>query len=84
MVQDALRSDTTLRDCIHNIYIMENDGVIIMVGSVPDERLRLGARKIASEVEGVKLLIEDIKIGPIPQRRVEVHIDWANGHIGVY
>jgi osmotically-inducible protein OsmY len=77
LVQDALAKDSKLRSCIDNIYILVNDGAVIMAGSVAQESVKALAKKIVSSVPGVNLLIDDLKVEPARAQRVGVQIDWA-------
>lgn len=83
LIQETLVKDTNLRDCLDNIYILVNDGSVIIAGSVTQRALKTLARKTISGIPGVNILIDDLKIEPIRQQRVGVKIDWARGHMSV-
>jgi osmotically-inducible protein OsmY len=78
-IQDALAKEASFKDCLASIYVLVNDGAVILAGSVNTVQLKNIARKITSAVPGVNLLIEELKVEPIPSHRVGVEIDWAIG-----
>lgn len=82
-VQDALAKDNTLKTCLTNIYVLVNDGAVILAGSVDNMQLKKLAKKIVSAVSGVNLLIEDLRVEPLHQHRVGVQIDWASGSMAL-
>ncbi len=82
-VQDALAKDNTLKTCLTNIYVLVNDGAVILAGSVDSMQLKKLANKIVSAVSGVNLLIEDLRVEPLQQHRVGVQIDWASGSMAL-
>jgi len=83
LVQEALRNESKLATALDSIYILVNDGAVIMAGSVPDRSLKALAGRIVSSVPGVILLIDDLNVGPVRSHRVGVQIDWANGSRGL-
>ncbi|HEY0745038.1 MAG TPA: BON domain-containing protein [Chryseosolibacter sp.] len=83
MVKKALAKDSSLRACLDNIYILVNDGVVIMAGSVTQESLKTLAQKIVSSVPGVNIVIDDLKVEPSQPHRVGVQIDWAKGRMAL-
>lgn len=78
-VQDALAKDASLSKCLQNIYVLVNDGAVILAGSVDNAQLKKLASKVVSAVSGVNLLIEDLKIQTPQSDRMGVQIDWASG-----
>jgi osmotically-inducible protein OsmY len=82
-VQEALAKNTAFKNCLSNIYVLVNDGAVIIAGAVENNQLKNTARKIVSTIPGVKLLIEDLKIEPVPQHRIGVQIDWASGRMAL-
>lgn len=82
-VQDAQAKDNTLKTCITNIYLLVNDGAVILAGSVDNMQVKRLVRKIVSAVSGVDLLIEDLRVEPLHQHRVGVQIDWASGNMAL-
>lgn len=82
-VQEALGKDAKLKNCLDNVYILVNEGNVIMAGSVNDERLKKQACHIVSNVPGVNLLIEDLTIEPPARNRIGVQIDWAKGSMAL-
>lgn len=78
-IQEALAKEMRLGTSLHNLYILVNDGAVILAGSVPLQSLKVLARNIVSSVAGVELLIDDVKVAPIQSHRVGVQIDWAKG-----
>lgn len=82
-VQEALRKDAAFNNCLSNIYVLVNDGAVIVAGTVESKQLKSLARKVISAVPGVNLLIEDLKIEKTPQHRVGVQIDWASGRMAL-
>jgi osmotically-inducible protein OsmY len=82
-VQEALRKNAAFKNCLSNIYVLVNDGAVIVAGSVENKQLKSLARKIISAVPGVNLLIEDLKIERTPLQRVGVQIDWASGRMAL-
>lgn len=80
-VQEALRKDPRLINCLDDIYILVNDGAVIVAGSVTHQSLKEKVGKIVAGVPGVTLLIDDLKIMPVRQQRLSVQIDWANGSL---
>ncbi len=81
LVQEALANNPRLKACLDNIYIMVNDGAVILAGSVTHDSLKILAKGIVSSVPGVRLLIDDLRVEPVPQHRVGVQIDWAKGRM---
>lgn len=79
LVQEALGKESKLTTSLDNIYILINDGAVIMAGSVPERSLKTVARRTVSSVPGVNLLIDDLKVEPAYPQRVGVAIDWAKG-----
>lgn len=77
LVQEALATESKLENCLDNIYILVNDGAVIIAGSVTQESLRALIKGIVSSVHGVNLVINDLKIEPAAARRLRVQIDWA-------
>lgn len=82
-VQEALGNEPKLKQCLADIYILVNDGAVILAGSVRSDQLRRLARKVVSEVPGVNLFIEDLKVETHKQHRVAVQIDWAKGNMAL-
>ena len=82
-VQEALAKEERLKNCLADIYILVNDGAVILAGAVRSHSLRQIARKIVSEVPGVSLFIDDLKVEAHKQHRVAVQIDWAKGSMAV-
>lgn len=82
-VQEALSNESKLKNCLADIYILVNDGAVILAGSVRSDSLRRLARKVVSEIPGVNLFIEDLKVETHKQHRVGVQIDWAKGSIAL-
>lgn len=82
-VQEALAGESELKNCLEDIYILVNDGAVILAGSVRSDSLRRLARKIVSEIPGVNLLIEDLKVEAHKRGRLDVQIDFAKGNITV-
>ncbi|MEO5603845.1 MAG: BON domain-containing protein [Cyclobacteriaceae bacterium] len=82
-VQDALAKDVSFKNCLASIYVLINDGAVILAGSVDTAQLKNVVRKIVSAVPGVNLLIEDLKVESIPSHRLGVQIDWASGRMAL-
>jgi osmotically-inducible protein OsmY len=82
-VQESLANNSSLRDCLHTIYVLVNDGVVILAGSVDNLSLKNIARNIVHTLPGVNLLIEDLKIEVPKANRVGVQIDWVNGNMAL-
>lgn len=82
-VQHALSSNTTLKNCLASIYVLVNNGSVIVAGAVGSLQLKQLAKTIVSAVPGVDLLIDDLKIEVAPQHRVGVQIDWAGGRMSL-
>jgi len=82
-VQEELAKESRLKNCLADIYILVNDSAVILAGSVRSESLKKLARKIVSEIPGVNLLIEDLKVETHKQQRVGVQIDWAKGSMAL-
>lgn len=61
-VREALSEDPGLSDDLANIYILVNDGAVILAGSVRNIGVKEQAIKTVSEIRGVNLLIEDLKV----------------------
>ena len=83
LVQEALGKEAKLTTSLDNIYILVNDGAVIMAGSVPERSLKTLARRIVSSVPGVNLLIDDLKVEPTQPQRLAVQIDWARGSMAL-
>ncbi len=77
-VREALAKDPKLSTCLDNIYMLENDGALIISGSVPHASLKTLIKDLASSVAGIKMVMDDIKVEPGHQHRVGVQIDWAS------
>lgn len=82
-VQDAFAKDPSFKNCIESIYVLVNDGAVILAGSVENTQLKKLAAKVVSAVSGVNLLIEDLKVGTVQPHRVGVQIDWASGRMAL-
>lgn len=82
-VQEALAHHPSFKTCIANIYILVNEGAVILAGSVDNIQLKDLARKIVNEISDVNLLIDDLKVEPIRQHRIGVQIDWACGSMAL-
>lgn len=82
-VQDALAQEPSFNNCLGSIYVLVNDGAVILAGSVDNSQLKKLAKKIVSAVSGVNLLIEDLKVEAIQPYRVGVQIDWASGRMAL-
>lgn len=82
-VQEALAKDPSFKNCLESIYVLVNDGALILAGSVEKPQLKKLAKKIVSAVTGVNLLIEDLKVETVQSNRVGVQIDWAKGSISL-
>lgn len=63
-VKDALSEDPRLRDDVANIYILVNDGAVILAGSVKNIALKQLAIRTVSGIHGVNLVIEDLTVEP--------------------
>lgn len=83
LVREALARDVTLKSCLDNIYIFVNEGSVTMSGSVPQELLKIMAKKIVSSVPGVNLVIDDLRVEPARRHRIGVEIDWTNGSMAL-
>lgn len=83
MVQEALRKDPRLTNCLDDIYMLVNDGAVIVAGSVTHESLKRTVCKIVAAVPGVNLLIDDLKVGPLRRQKLSVQIDWAKGSMAI-
>jgi osmotically-inducible protein OsmY len=82
-VQNALANDATLKNFLTDIYVLVNDGAVILAGSVSNGELKKRTKKLVSEIPGVNLLIDDLKTEPIHPHRVGVQIDWASGNMAL-
>jgi osmotically-inducible protein OsmY len=82
-VQNTLANDVTLKNFLTDIYVLVNDGAVILAGSVSNGELKKRAKKIVSEIPGVELLIEDLKTEPNHPHRASVQIDWASGSMAL-
>lgn len=82
-VQEALAGESKLRNCLEDIYILVNDGAVILAGSVRSDSLRRLVRRIVSEIPGVNFFIEDLKVEAHKRGRLDVQIDWAKGNFAV-
>ncbi|MGC1241457.1 MAG: BON domain-containing protein [Chryseosolibacter sp.] len=60
--RDALAKESELKSCVADIYILVNDGTVILAGSVKSDSLKNLAIRLISEIPGVNLLIEDLKV----------------------
>jgi osmotically-inducible protein OsmY len=63
-VKNALSEDPRLREDVDNIYILVNDGAVILAGSVKNTTSKEQAIKTVSGIPGVNLLIEDLTVEP--------------------
>ena len=63
-VKNALSEDLRLREDVDNIYILVNDGAVILAGSVKNTTSKEQAIKTVSGIPGVNLLIEDLTVEP--------------------
>lgn len=63
-VKDALSDDPRLRDDVPNIYILVNDGAVVLAGSVKNCALKELVMKTVSGIRGVDLVIEDLRVEP--------------------
>lgn len=82
-VQQALAKNTAFKSCLSSIYVLINDGAVIIAGVVESHQLKQLAKTIVGAVPGVNLLIDDLKIEATPQHRVGVQIDWAGGRMSL-
>lgn len=83
-IQEAMSKDQTLKECLSNIYVLVNDGAVILAGSVKSIYLKKEAGKVVTGVPGVNLLIDDLRVDPVQSPRMGVQIDWANGRMALY
>jgi osmotically-inducible protein OsmY len=83
LVQEALAKDSNLKPFLGTIYIFDNQGVVTLKGSVPDDFVKGLSMKIVSAVAGVKQVIDELKVEPKEHPRVDVQIDWANGDMAL-
>jgi osmotically-inducible protein OsmY len=63
-IKDALSEDPRLKDDVANVYILVNDGAVILAGSVKTIALKEQAIKTVSGIRGITLLIEDVIVEP--------------------
>lgn len=82
-VQQALAKNSALQSCLSSIYVLVNDGAVIIAGAVESPQLKQLAKSIVGAVQGVNLLIDDLRIEAIPKNRVGVQIDWAGGRMSL-
>ncbi|HEY9005761.1 MAG TPA: BON domain-containing protein [Ohtaekwangia sp.] len=82
-VQEALTQNPLLKENLSDLYVLVNDGAVIIAGNVGNPNLRQLAEQIVRNIPDVKFLINDIKVGVPDRQRVAVQIDWANGKMAL-
>lgn len=82
-VQELLAKEPSFKNCLTRMYVLVNDGAVILAGSVDNLQLKNLAKKIVSAVSGVKAVIEDLKVERLQHQRIGVQIDWENGSMAL-
>jgi osmotically-inducible protein OsmY len=82
-IQERLENDTRFANCLESIYVLINNGVVILAGSVDDPSLKMPAERTVSCIPGVSLVIDDLKVEPNENRAVRVQIDWAKSNLSL-
>jgi osmotically-inducible protein OsmY len=82
-VREALAKNEKINKTISNLYILVNDGTVILSGSAADYSIKKTAEKIVSAIPGVARVIEDLSFEPANSNRVSVQLDWAQGKMSV-
>lgn len=82
-IQETLSKETSLEKDLPGLYVLVNDGAVILGGSVENGQSRKLARQLVRSVSGVEQLIDDLKIQPAQRERIGVQIDWVSGHVAL-
>ncbi|MBL0743019.1 BON domain-containing protein [Chryseolinea lacunae] len=83
-IHAALAAVPELTDCLSDIYILANDGSVIVSGQVNSPRHGDLINEIIRGVAGVNQLIDEIKVQQNIKHRVGVEIDWNAGHMEIH
>lgn len=81
-VQQAICRNKRLKNCLENIYVMINEGAVIISGSVPSADLKKVALEAVRNIPGASIVIDDLRIEPPGRHSVSVQIGWAKRKLG--